>query len=492
MNSLHITDGIFVKKIEDGYSVAMFGDKIFLCKMFIALTQANPHACSKLMNSFASGYKLDLSVQDVHTAQPPSINSMLACDVIKHVGESYVNELILSRNTQLTYNDEDLVGSALEQLLISNVCTLHSLKLDACQISDTVCVKISEGLADNTSLKSLDLSCNLVTSYGASKLLVSLATNDVLMELNLSDNELSDSEAIDDETGKEIEDMIKENCTLTHLHLICEHSCLSPLIAKKIATGLCDNTALRVLSLQIKKEEVLIKLFESLECNEVLNELNIEESLITNALLGSSIQKMLKCNRSLEVLKMGYCGITDEVCELIADGLSGNKQLKALNLSNNRICGNGMTSLFQMLDANKCLKELNVSLNCDSWWRAPDGVQLDIILATNSSLEILIVSDGGFFGEWFGLELFKGLKCNSKLHTLDISRNYFDATASKAFTKMIECNESLIKLDISFCQFTFWNLKFTSGSLKKVIISSELRSLFDSETCEMEIDVITL
>lgn len=172
---------------------------------------------------------------------------------------------------------------------------------------------------------------------------------------------------------------------------------------------------------------------------------------------------------------------------------SSNKQLKTLNLCNNRICGNGMTSLFQVLDANKCcLKELNVSLNCDSWWRAPDGVQLDIILATNSSLEILIVSDGGFFGEWFGLELFKGLKCNSKLHTLDISRNYFDATASKAFTKMIKCNKSLIKLDISFCQFTFWNLKFTSGSLKKVIISSKLRSLFNSETYEMEIDVITL
>ena len=115
---------------------------------------------------------------------------------------------------------------------------------------------------------------------------------------------------------------------------------------------------------------------------------------------------------------------------------------------------------------------------------------MDRILATNSSLEVLIISNGGYFGEWFGLELFKGLKCNSKLHTLDISLNYFDATASKAFIKMIECNKTLTKLDICYCQFSLWNLNFTKCSLKKVIINAELRGLFDDETSEIEIDVI--
>ena len=501
---LQITDGIFIKKLEEGssYRVDVFGDNVFLCKVFIALTQASPHHCSKLMTSFASGHKLDLAVPlDVHSPQPPSIKSMLANDAIKHMveGGSYVTELILSGNTKLTKDDEDLVGSAFEHLLMSDQCTLCSLKLDGCQIPDAVCVKISEGLAENNSLKTLDLSRNLITSYGVGKLLVSLATNDTLMEIDLSDNELSDSQTVSDETGDEIKDMIKENYTLTKLHLISEHNCLCPLIAEKIATGLCDNTALRVLSLQIKEEGVLVKLFESLQHNQVLNELSIEESLITNTLVGSSIQNMLKCNRSLEILKMGYSGITDEVCKLIADGLSNNKQLKTLNLRDNRICSSGMISLFQVLDTklNKCcLKELDVSLNCASQWRVSDhdGVQLDRILATNSSLEVLIISDGGYFGEWFGLELFQGLKCNSKLRTLDISRNYFDPTASKAFTRMIECNKTLTKLDISFCQFTLWNLNFTKCSLKKVIISadSELRDLFDDETSKIEIDIIPL
>ena len=494
MTCLQITDGITIKKIEDGsrYSVDVFGNNVFLCKIFIALTRPCPH----LVTGFASGHKLDLSVQDVHTIQPLSIRSMLACDVMKHImdgGGSYVTELILSRNEDLTKDDEDSVGSTLEQLLISDSCILCSLKLDACQIPDTVCVKISEGLTENKTLEKLDLSRNLLTSYGVAKLLASLGTNDTLLELNLSDNELSDSQAVDDEIGNEIEDMIKENCTLTKLHLDSKHNCLPPLIAKKIATGLFDNKALRTLSLQIKEEEVIIKLFESLQHNQVLNELCIEGSSVSNTSVGSSVQKMLKCNRSIEILKMGYSGITDEVCELIADGLSSNKQLKTLNLCNNRICSNGMIRLFQVLDANKCcLKELNVSMNCDSWWRASvsDGVQLDTILATNSSLEVLILSDGGYFGEWFGLELFKGLKCNSTLHTLDISRNYFDATASKAFTQMIESNKTLIELDISYCQFTFWNLKFANTSLQKVTISANLRSLFDTETSEMEIHVM--
>ena len=497
LTCMQISDGIFIKKIEEGssYSVDVFGDNIFLCKIFIALTQVSPYHCSTLMTSFASGHKLDLRVQDIHSVQPPSIKSSLASNVIKHImlkGGSYVTELVLSSNTELTKDDEDLVGCAFEQLLLSDVSNLCSLKLDACGIPDAVCIKIAEGLADNTSLKSLDLSRNLLTSYGIGKLLASLGMNNTLMELNLSDNKLSDSQVITDEIGNEIEYMVKENSTLAMLHLMSDNNnCLYSSIACKIATGLGNNTALRVLSLQIKEEGVLVKLFRSLQQNQVLNELNIEESSVTNALVGLSIQKMLKCNKALEILKMGYSGITDEVCELIAGGLGNNKQLKTLNLCNNRICSSGIISLFQVLDDNKCcLKELNISLNCDRPWRASDDIQLDRILATNSSLEILIISDGGYFGESFGLELFKGLKCNSKLHTLDISRNYFDATTSKVFTEMIKHNTTLVQLDIRYCQFTFWNLNFTNASLKKVTISSDLRSLFDTETSEMEIDVI--
>ena len=77
---------------------------------------------------------------------------------------------------------------------------------------------------------------------------------------------------------------------------------------------------------KIKEEGVLVKLFQSLQRNQVLNELNIEESSVTKALVGLSIQKItvLKCNKALEILKMGYSGITDEVCELIAGGLGNN------------------------------------------------------------------------------------------------------------------------------------------------------------------------
>ena len=126
---LQITDGIFIKKLEEGssYHIDVFGDNVFLCKVFIALTQASPDHCSKLMTSFVSGHKLDLAVPlDVRSSQPPSIKSMLANDAIKHImikGGSYVTELILSRNTNLTKDDEDLVGSAFEYLLMSDQCT---------------------------------------------------------------------------------------------------------------------------------------------------------------------------------------------------------------------------------------------------------------------------------------------------------------------------------------------------------------------------------
>ena len=498
LTCMQITDGIFVEKIEEGsnYIVDIVGDKIFTCKIFIALTQASPYHCSKLMTSFAPDHKLDLSIRDVRSTQSHSIKSMLTSDVIEHImtkGGSFVSELVLSGNTELTKNDEDLVGSALEQLLISDVCTLCSLRLDACQIPDAVCMKISEGLTDNNTLKTLDLSRNLLTSYGVGKLLASLAANRTLIELDLSDNELLDSQAVNDEIGKEVERMFKENHTLAVLHLISDSdNCLSPSIARCIAIGVCDNTALRVLSLQIKEEEVLVKLFESLQHNHVLSELNIEESSITNALVGLSIQQMLKCNKSLEILKMGYSGITDEVCELISDGLNNNKHLKTLNLCNNRICNSGMTSLFQILDGKVCcLQELNVSENFDHQWQALGNVQLGRILATNLFLETLKISDCYSIGEWLGLALFEGLKSNSKLRTLDISRNYFDAPTSKVFMEMLTQNTTLVELNISYCQFTCWNLNFAKTSLKKVIIDTQMKCLFDFNT-EMEVDVIQL
>ena len=187
---------------------------------------------------------------------------------------------------------------------------------------------------------------------------------------------------------------------------------------------------------------------------------------------------MLVRNNKLKNLNVENCEISDNTCKLIAAGLAQNKHLEVLNLSGNRVCGSGIVALFQVLEDNVCkLCDLNLSFN-------KVYPQLDVVrrndvlgkkfLGKNRSLKVLAVSDFAPFCKWFGVELFKGLECNTTLTELDISGNYLDQDEDtlSAFVDMIAKNESITTLNVKYCQRDESLAKaiVKSSSLRKVIV----------------------
>ena len=485
---VHISDSCVIQKNSRANFCVVdhdIIDKVVLSKLFCASSQMLDLSDS-LLPSLLTSKTLDLSQECSYGYFPAQ--KKIHSDLVQHIFTSleyhtFVSELIFTGNSLCMSN---IVGSAIQHLLSTTTCTLQTLKLENCEIEDSVCECIAMGLANNLTLKVLDLSQNSFTTTGSGKLIQSLNMNSSLQELDLSaNNHSTNARELGSQLGVDIQNVLAKNKTLSALRLDS-----SIPLSKHIAVGLCRNKAIRVLSLySVKEEELIIKIFQSIEHNNSLEELDISYSSVKTIPIGSAIQLMLGCNTVLKNMILQHCRISDEVCKVITAGLAQNKTLLRLNLSENEICGSGMMALFELLEENTCcLQELNLSSN----WKYPrtDVVKpseiIDkTILKTNSTLLVLMVSDFHYFSEWLGSKLFEGLKQNSTLHELDIGGNFLDHETSHVFLDMISHNKAVTKLSIRYCQISVpWNLNLaeilSNSSLQEVIVDPVTINLYES------------
>ena len=456
LTCLHITEGCVIHKNEASCcNVEFTGNKYFLSKLFCASVKAQ-NCCNCVQKALAPNSKLDLSIEKDLTVN--FLEDILAPITLQ---KASVSELILTRNP---------VDSNIISLLELSKSKLQRLELKCCEITDSGCEQIANDLASNTELKALNLNSNKFTICGVRKIFSSLTKNSVLEELDVSDDAISYTF-----------NKVAETETPAF-----DDSC-DPLLA--LLSSKC--TALRNLSVTIKEEEGIIKIFKSLLHNKTLQVLKCEGSSITTTSVGEAIQQMLVCNDTLCDLNLCQCDISDEVCIIISKGLAKNEQLKKLDLSVNCICDGGIMELFQLLEDNKsCLQELNLSGN---WSRKVVHIDYDIyvydlknVLATNTQLKVLIISHCNFlFSMGFGNLLFNGLRCNSSLEKLHVSKCDFDEDTCIAFTNMLSENTSITELDIQWCYFKKRNLRDISialnesTSLKKIMCDSVTKVALD-------------
>ena len=74
-------------------------------------------------------------------------------------------------------------------MLLNNV-SLRTLKMECCNLMDSICAHVSVGLSHNSSLKELYLRGNKINNNGAYKIFESLSKNECLEILDLSSNAL--------------------------------------------------------------------------------------------------------------------------------------------------------------------------------------------------------------------------------------------------------------------------------------------------------------
>lgn len=213
-------------------------------------------------------------------------------------------------------------------------------------------VWLVEELKTDTSVLSLDLSCNNIRVSGGTALAGALESNTTLTSLDLHSNALLSS-------ARAFATMLLRNQSLTHLNLrtngIGANGAAA--LAKALGTDQC-----RLTSLNLRDNSIMAvgaaALAVALKANPVLKDLDLSENLIKEA-GAATLAEALGSNGSLTALNLRYNGLRSGALQ-VAKMLMINTSLRSLNLAQNDIDGKGVRAVAKALSENINLTSLDL------------------------------------------------------------------------------------------------------------------------------------
>ena len=249
----------------------------------------------------------------------------------KETAESVIK--IMAENINLIDPDckEDIgelfhlaLGCILECTRLSRTRGLHlhisDLDLSSVSIGGSGAASLSQALATNSSLNSLNLHWNIIGASGATSLSQALAVNSSLTSLDLSFNSIGASGATS------LSQTLAVNSSLTSLDL------------SENSIGASGATSLSL----------------ALSVNSSLTSLDLSHNIV-GAPGATSLSQALAVNSSLTSLDLSHNIFGDSGATFLSRALAANSSLISLNLRVNSIGAAGATSLSQALAANPSL-----------------------------------------------------------------------------------------------------------------------------------------
>ena len=274
----------------------------------------------------------------------------------------------------------ETVVTALSQMLKINK-SLSVLDLSECGVTDAVAQHIASGLAKNNVLQALNINSDQLKSEGAGYILQSLQQNETLRILRVFNLDIqiatapltlnitagtSNKQSLAILVSSLVHNTFIDKFQMfTGTEVLDLSDCgITDAIVEKIAAGLKENCSLK--QLDLSRNEITsvgaAHIFRSLEHNTSLDKLllscNSQLAMGDSELFGSRLQEMLAKNKSLSVLDLGECDVTDTTAQHIASGLAENKTLQALSIDVVHLTHEGINCIHQSLKQNKTLKIL--------------------------------------------------------------------------------------------------------------------------------------
>ncbi|XP_048103841.1 NACHT, LRR and PYD domains-containing protein 3-like isoform X1 [Alosa alosa] len=291
---------------------------------------------------------------------------------------------------ELDLGNNDLGDSRVQLLskgLSSTHCKLQTLRLAGCTVTEKTCETVASILDSQNSL----------------------------VELDLSDNELGDSGV--------------------------------QLLSKGLSSPHCKLKTLRLSCCQITDEG-----YVCLALTLMLNPSCVKELDVSNNSPGESAQKLFSAtledpHHKVQAMRLADCRVTENTCGILASILRSPNSLVELDLSTNDLGNSGIQLLSKGLCSPHCkLKTLRLagckisSVSCKI---------LTSVLQTPNSLIELDLSKNGC--QDYGVVLLcKGLNShNCKLQILRLAGSELSSVSCKKLTSVLQSPNSLIELDIS-------------------------------------------
>ncbi|GMH80133.1 hypothetical protein TrST_g12153 [Triparma strigata] len=222
---------------------------------------------------------------------------------------------------ELHENDMDKKGAeALRRLLTSPTCKLEELTLDHTDVDDAECCLLMDSLCENTTLKRLTMSNNLIgqgealntcqpgLTTGPEAVAKMLRINKTLLELDLSWNSIMGDSAVD------LAAAVAENSTLQILNL--KQNSFSEHASQELGRSLIDNKGLQVLDLSYNQVSIrgAMVLATALKVNSTIRQLILDGNSVGrlgSEHLMSALRENAASDREFK-LSMLECDVTQE------------------------------------------------------------------------------------------------------------------------------------------------------------------------------------
>lgn len=346
----------------------------------------------------------------------------------------------LANNTSLKFLDltflrikKDLTN--LCKALQENIC-LESLNLYGKYICDEDAQMLSQALTINSCLNTLNLElCNIGES-GITAIAESLQKNRSLTSLNLATNNSSD------EGGIALGKALLLNTTLEFLDL--SNNYISDKGWNAIARALLENKKSALINLnisrnRIRQADILTYIGQALISNTTLASLNFGCNNLGGSenlgyIIAKTFSEVLTNNETLTSLNIGLNTINSEGIKLLSHALRKNTHIQILGLGRNKI-------YLDRVAANRNKLEFNISIMIEA---------IRDILKFNASIVELNLD--GLPIEVKDMEFCMALKENKTLETLSLSATKLDPESGKALGEVLQVNKTLTDLSLSYNQ----------------------------------------